>query len=321
MGVGPLVIAHRGASGTRPEHTREAFLTALDLGADVLEVDVVSTSDRVLVARHDWALSRTTDVASRASLAGRRRTRSGRQGPVTDWWVDQMSWDEVSVLRARERWPEIRPASAALDGLLKLRTLRETLDLAHSEAGRRGREVGVAVELKDVAAAAAQHGMDLVDLLLDDLAAVGVPSSRVPVWVLAFESAPLRRLSRHRLGQRPGLRLVQLVEDRAPDGGAQWDDVAQYADAVGASLDVVLDGAGASAGVEVAAQARRRRLDLWCWTLRAENAFLPPWLRRGADAHAAGRVDVLVAEALERGITGLVTDQPDVVRRAASVGS
>lgn len=58
------MVAHRGASGVRPEHTEAAFLTARDLGAHVLEVDVVTTADGALVARHDWALSATTDVAT-----------------------------------------------------------------------------------------------------------------------------------------------------------------------------------------------------------------------------------------------------------------
>lgn len=195
MGVAPLVVAHRGASGIRPEHTREAFEQAIDLGADVLEVDVVATADGVLVARHDWALSRTTDVAQRRELAGWRTTRSGRDGPVTDWWVDRMTLEQVRSLRARERWPALRRSSATYDGQCPLMTLREVLDLAVQESDRRVRRVGVAVELKDVGPAAAQHGVDLVELLLDDLAAAGLPRPQVPVWVMAFEPRPLERLS------------------------------------------------------------------------------------------------------------------------------
>ena len=49
----PLIIAHRGASAFRPEHTLEAYELAIDLGADFIEPDLVVSRDRVLVARHE----------------------------------------------------------------------------------------------------------------------------------------------------------------------------------------------------------------------------------------------------------------------------
>ena len=58
-----LRIAHRGASGSAPEHTRPAFQRALDLGVDMIELDVQLSSDGVLVVLHDLDLQRTTGVA------------------------------------------------------------------------------------------------------------------------------------------------------------------------------------------------------------------------------------------------------------------
>jgi glycerophosphoryl diester phosphodiesterase len=52
-----LVIAHRGASGYRPEHTPAAYRLAAELGADYLEPDLVATLDGVLVARHENEIS------------------------------------------------------------------------------------------------------------------------------------------------------------------------------------------------------------------------------------------------------------------------
>src|SRR6202008_3754264 len=49
----PLVAAHRGASGYRPEETIEAYVKAIELGADFIELDLISTKDGVLIARHD----------------------------------------------------------------------------------------------------------------------------------------------------------------------------------------------------------------------------------------------------------------------------
>src|SRR5688500_9158481 len=49
----PLIFAHRGASGYRPEHTLAAYELAVDMGADYIEPDLVSTKDGILVARHE----------------------------------------------------------------------------------------------------------------------------------------------------------------------------------------------------------------------------------------------------------------------------
>lgn len=57
----PLVFAHRGGGGLFPENTLEAFKYSADLGVDVLELDIHSTSDGKLVVLHDRTLDRTTD--------------------------------------------------------------------------------------------------------------------------------------------------------------------------------------------------------------------------------------------------------------------
>ena len=58
-----LRIAHRGAAGTRPELTRPAFERALEIGVDMMELDVQLTRDRRLVVLHDRELGRTVQGA------------------------------------------------------------------------------------------------------------------------------------------------------------------------------------------------------------------------------------------------------------------
>lgn len=112
----PLVVAHRGACGYRPEHTLAAYRLAIEQGADGVEPDLVLTADRVLVARHENELSATTDVASRPELAGRRRTRTVDGRTLTGWFTEDLTLAEIRTLRARERMPQIRRESAAHDG-------------------------------------------------------------------------------------------------------------------------------------------------------------------------------------------------------------
>ena len=56
------MIGHRGASALRPEHTLESYAKAIEDGANVIEPDLVSTRDGVLVARHENEISGTTNI-------------------------------------------------------------------------------------------------------------------------------------------------------------------------------------------------------------------------------------------------------------------
>jgi glycerophosphoryl diester phosphodiesterase len=64
---GVVVIAHRGASAHAPEHTFASYDLALELGADVLELDLRLTADGVPVVVHDRTLERTADDPRRVA--------------------------------------------------------------------------------------------------------------------------------------------------------------------------------------------------------------------------------------------------------------
>src|SRR6478672_2883103 len=61
----PILIGHRGASGSVPEHTLISYFMAIQQGADYAEPDLVMTKDGVLVARHENEIGGTTNVAAR----------------------------------------------------------------------------------------------------------------------------------------------------------------------------------------------------------------------------------------------------------------
>jgi len=71
----PLVIGHRGASGYLPDHTLASYALAIELGADCIEPDLVSTSDGALIARHEPNLVATTDVSAHPEFADRKTTK------------------------------------------------------------------------------------------------------------------------------------------------------------------------------------------------------------------------------------------------------
>jgi glycerophosphoryl diester phosphodiesterase len=115
----PLVVGHRGASGTVPENTLAALELAIDQGADIVEIDAQLTADGELVVIHDDTLERTTDAADR--LAGR-----------APWNVRDHTLAEIRRLSAGE-WDGER---------LPVPTLREVIDLV------RDRDAGLLIETK-----------------------------------------------------------------------------------------------------------------------------------------------------------------------------
>ena len=143
------MIAHRGASGERPEHTLAAYELGIEQGADFVEPDLVATKDGVLVCRHENEISGTTDVASRPEFAARRTTKTIDGTPTTGWFTEDFTLAEIRTLRARERLPQLR--GTAFDGRFGVPTFDELLALVaatNARPERRGRPLGVYPETK-----------------------------------------------------------------------------------------------------------------------------------------------------------------------------
>ncbi|MBB1059456.1 glycerophosphodiester phosphodiesterase family protein [Marilutibacter spongiae] len=193
---GLIVIAHRGASGYRPEHTLEAYRLAIRQGADFIEPDLVATRDGVLIARHENEISGTTDVASRPEFADRRTTKRVDGRLVTGWFTEDFTLAEIRRLRARERIPGVRPDNARFDGLYTIPTFAEILRLAARES-RGHRRVGVYPETKHPTYFAREGrrldgtpiGISLGRALVETLVAEGFTDpSRVFIQSFEFEN-------------------------------------------------------------------------------------------------------------------------------------
>lgn len=216
-----LVIAHRGASGDRPEHTIEAYRLAIEQGADFIEPDLVPTRDGILIARHENALSLSTDVAERAEFASRKTKKRIDGVWAEDWFAEDFTLAELRTLRARETKPKERPGSAAFDGQFGIATFAEVIALARKEGERLGRPIGVYPETKHPTffLHEGRHldgtpiAMDTSAMLVDDLMASEF-TDPARVFIQSFELDNLLRLNRELL-PRAGidLPLVFLLGD------------------------------------------------------------------------------------------------------------
>jgi glycerophosphoryl diester phosphodiesterase len=317
----PLVIAHRGASGHRPEHTLAAYRLAIRMGADFVEPDLVSTGDGVLVARHENEISGTTDVADRPEFAGRRTTKDVDGRRVTGWFTEDFTLAELRTLRARERLPGVRPGNTRHDDRHAVPTLDEILHLVERESRRRGEVIGVYPETKHptyfaslglctrqpLARALREHGLDR-------------PNARV--FVQSFETSNLRALA-----ETVRVPLVQLVaasgapHDLVVAGDPRtYDDlvtpsglreVSTYAHAVGADKHRVVPrdtGGCLAAPTSLVDDAHLAGLQVHAYTFRDENRYLPAGCRVGDDPAARGAGGGEYAAFFDAGVDGVFSD-------------
>jgi glycerophosphoryl diester phosphodiesterase len=181
----PQVVAHRGASRDRPEHTLDAYTAALDAGADALECDVRLTADGHLVCVHDRRVDRTTNgrgVVSTMELADITRLDASRALPDPDLdpdWVPEMERDGDA---------------------LRVLTLSRLIEAVRDY----DRPVDLAVETKHPTRFAGLVERRLVELL----DSVGWAGPRSPVRVMSFSAVALTRVKR----LAPDLEVVLLID-------------------------------------------------------------------------------------------------------------
>jgi glycerophosphoryl diester phosphodiesterase len=290
-----VVIAHRGASGERPEHTLESYRLAIEQGADYIEPDLVMTRDGVLVARHENEIGGTTDVARHPEFSARRRSQIIDGETMTGWFTEDFTLAEIKTLRARERLTELRPLNRAFDDQYEIPTFDEILQLANeTNRQRRGPRVGVYPETKHPA-----HftgiGLPLESALLEALRRHSYDADGSPVFIQSFDPRNLRELR-----GTTGLPLVQLLEYELGDLG----EIATYADAIGIAKSL--------ATPEGVSAAHAANLKVHVWTFRAENEFLPDDLKIGDQPAGHGNLEAEIRRFLDRGIDGFFVDFPAV---------
>jgi len=315
----PLIIAHRGASGERPEHTLASYERAIDQGADYIEPDLVLTKDGVLVGRHENEIGGTTDVADHPEFADRKTSKTIDGIEMSGWFTEDFTLAELRTLRARERLPDLRTANKRFDGLYPIPTFEEIVQLVRAKEAESSRRIGLYPETKHPSYFAGL-GLSHQGPLLDLLSRYGYQTEVDPVFIQSFEVGNLKAI---RATSR--LRLIQLVD--AEGGPADLPgtsyadvltvqgltDIAAYADGIGPSTALVIAPEGATALV---GRAHDAGLQVHVWTMRMENSFLPPQYQRLDDPQGLGDFTGYVRAIAATGVDGLFSDFPGQARAA-----
>ncbi|MFI6147937.1 glycerophosphodiester phosphodiesterase [Streptomyces sp. NPDC051109] len=327
----PLVIGHRGASGYRPEHTLGSYQLALDLGADVVEQDLVPTKDGHLVCRHENEIGGTTDVADHPEFASRRTTKTVDGVAVTGWFTEDFTLAELKTLRAKERIPAVRQRNTLYDGRWDVPTFEEVLRWADREGRRRGKRVWLHVETKHPTYFRSL-GLGLEEPLAKLLRRYGRDGLGAPLFLQSFEPSSIQRLSRlvsaprvvllSAAGTRPWdfeqAKDPRTVADLVKSEGLKW--IAGFAQGIGPTMDLILPrdaSGGLGAPTTLVQDAHARGLVLHPYTARNENTFLPAEYRKGTDPNAYGDAFGAFKRYFEQGIDGIFTDNADTGLLAA----
>ncbi|WP_213952820.1 glycerophosphodiester phosphodiesterase [Variovorax sp. dw_954] len=200
----PLVVAHRGASGYIPEETIEGYKRAIELGADVIEMDLIVTKDGVLITRHDPNLAINTNVATKPEFASRKKTMQVDGETQTGWFSQDFTLAEIKTLGAISTDPE-RPQQ--FNGLYKIPTFQEILDLAAARQKETGRPIAIYPETKNPTWFR-DMGLPMEDKLIAMLDKAGLNSKSAPVFVQSFEPGSLKYMKSKGLKTK----LIQLID-------------------------------------------------------------------------------------------------------------
>jgi glycerophosphoryl diester phosphodiesterase len=328
----PTVIGHRGASGYRPEHTLGSYQLALDMGADIVEQDVVPTKDGHLVCRHENDITATTDVSAHPEFADRKTTKTVDGTKLTGWFTEDFTLAELKTLRAKERIPGTRQRNTLYDGRWEVPTFEEVLQWADREGRKRGRKVWLYVETKHPTYFR-KLGLGLEERVAKLLRRYGRDTKDAALFLQSFEPSSIQRL--RKLVDTPSVVLLDAVDKRPWDfveandprtvadlvkpEGLKW--IASFAQGIGPDLSVIIprtaDGK-LGTPTSVVKDAHAAGLILHPYTMRNENTFLPADFRKGSDPNAYGDAFGAFKAYFATGIDGIFSDNADTALLAAA---
>ena len=283
----PLVFAHRGASGYRPENTLEAFELGIAQGADGIEFDIVSTKDSQLIIRHENVLSQTTNIREVVEFKDIQRDGTVDGVEHSDWFSEDLNLGDVKKLRAIERVPDIRPGSAKFDGQFTVPTLLEVL-----QSEFLNNKIAV-LEFKS-----GTH-LEKFEGSVTEFAAQQVLESKaikrgVKLYVESFDLKLI--LDAKSVFTKAGIAaLYFLAIDSTKMADCDLEFLAENFDGLSIATHMLLS---SDTWVD---SCHSLGLDVWVYTARAEKATTT--------------IEAYYEELIQTGVDGIFADQPDLLRR------
>lgn len=186
----PIVIGHRGASGYRPEHTLESYQLAIEMGADYIEPDLVSTKDHVLIARHENEISETTNVAE--IFPDKKTTKSIDGVSVTGWFTEDLTLKEIKKLKAKER---LAYRDQKYNGQFDIVTLEEIISFVQKKEQELNKKIGLYIETKHPTYFKGIK-LPLEKKLADTIKKYKLNSPDAKIYIQSFELSNLKELKK-----------------------------------------------------------------------------------------------------------------------------
>ena len=305
----PLIIGHRGAAGYLPEHTAEGYRLAIEKGADFIEPDLVMTKDHFLIVRHENNIAETTDVALKFPKRLKTKIIDGQS--IQGYFTEDFTLAEIKTLFAKERLPS---RSHAHDGMYRVVTFDEVIDLADQMSAIAGRKIGIYPETKhptyfdDI-------GLPLEKLLADTLIKHGRTGPNAMIFIQSFELGSLAKLQklldvpRILLIDEPNVRPADFVKSGDPRTYAdliQADSLTKLkatVDGIGPWKDLILapsESGKFGAPTHLVDDAHAAGLLVHPYTFRSDAPFLPkPY---------AGHADLEYQRFFELGVDAVFSD-------------
>lgn len=300
----PLVIAHRGASGERAENTISAYRLASEMGADYVEGDLVVTQDGVLVARHERALSTTTDVGAHPEFASRRTSKEISGTLVTDWFAEDFTLAELKTLQATTRHrssasSSIPQSSDPIPAENRIPTVSEIIAFVQDERVTHNHTIGLYLELKDPTYLTSL-GLAPEPLIATALRSASLAETDAQVFIESFDTQSL--ITVHGLINTP---LVQLIggvggaEDPTTSAAA-LATISGYASGIGIERDRLLTAGAPDPTLVNAAHTANLEVHVYTFSNEVVNDSVLATYRSFFDI----------------GIDGVFTDNPDIAQQA-----
>jgi glycerophosphoryl diester phosphodiesterase len=272
------LIAHRGASGSAPEHTVAAYTLAMQQQADFVEPDLGVTKDNVLVCLHDDTLERTTNVAE---VFPERASKAALRQPGQHWLALDFTVAEIKRLDAG-KW--FNPSFAGA----RVPTFQEMIDLVKTKPG-----TGIYPELKSPELYKSRN-IDQVKLFVDVIRRNGLdkPESlkTMPIIIQSFDERAIQRVST----ELPTIPRVFLTSKDEDVTDARLKTLKTFATGIAPEKAVI------ARHPELVKSAHALGLTVTSWTFRADEKTSFPSVK-----------DEMAHFLYTLGIDALFTNNPD----------